>query len=63
MMANAGYFSTAIEMLEVIDWIPDIIHCNDWHTAMVPIALSVDRYHWKVCVAAGLDHSNLRWGL
>ena len=30
-----GYFSTAIiEMLEVIDWIPDIIHCNDWHTAM-----------------------------
>lgn len=42
-----GYFSTAIiEMLEVIDWIPDIIHCNDWHTAMVPVLL-VDRYHWK----------------
>ena len=42
-----GYFSTAIiEMLEVIDWIPEIIHCNDWHTAMVPVLL-VDRYHWK----------------
>lgn len=42
-----GYFSTAIiEMLEVIDWIPDIIHVNDWHTAMVPVLL-VDRYHWK----------------
>lgn len=42
-----GYFSTAIiEMLEVIDWIPDIVHCNDWHTAMVPVLL-VDRYHWK----------------
>ncbi|MGX7108141.1 glycogen synthase GlgA [Facklamia miroungae] len=42
-----AYFSTAIiEMLEVIDWIPDIIHCNDWQTAMVP-ALLVDRYHWK----------------
>ncbi|MGO4936785.1 glycogen synthase GlgA [Fundicoccus sp. Sow4_H7] len=42
-----AYFSTAIiEMLEVIDWIPDIIHCNDWHTAMVPVLL-VDRYHWK----------------
>lgn len=42
-----GFFSTAIiEMLEVIDWIPDIIHCNDWHTAMVPVLL-VDRYHWK----------------
>lgn len=42
-----GYFATAIiEMLEVIDWIPDIVHCNDWHTAMVPVLL-VDRYHWK----------------
>lgn len=42
-----GYFSTAIiEMLEVIDWIPDVIHANDWHTAMVPVLL-VDRYHWK----------------
>lgn len=42
-----AYFSTAlIEMLEVIDFIPDIIHCNDWQTAMVPVLL-VDRYHWK----------------
>ncbi|MDO4432581.1 MAG: glycogen synthase GlgA [Aerococcaceae bacterium] len=42
-----SFFSTAIiEMLEVIDWIPDVIHCNDWHTAMVPVLL-VDRYHWK----------------
>ena len=42
-----AYFSTAIiEMLEVIDWIPDVLHCNDWHTAMVPVLL-VDRYHWK----------------
>lgn len=42
-----AYFSTAIiEMLEMIDWIPDVIHANDWHTAMVPVLL-VDRYHWK----------------
>lgn len=42
-----GFFSTAIiEMLEVIDWIPDIIHANDWHTAMIA-PLLVDRYHWK----------------
>lgn len=42
-----AYFTTAIiEMMEVIDFIPDIVHCNDWQTAMVPVML-VDRYHWK----------------
>lgn len=42
-----AFFSTGvIEMMEVIDWIPDIIHANDWHTAMIPVLL-VDRYHWK----------------
>ncbi len=26
----------AIEMLRRLDWQPDIIHCNDWQTAIVP---------------------------
>ncbi|MCQ9209249.1 glycogen synthase GlgA [Granulicatella seriolae] len=41
-----AFFSMAvIEMMEKIDFIPDIIHTNDWHTAMIP-ALLVDKYHW-----------------
>lgn len=27
---------SALEMLKVIEWRPDIIHCHDWHTALVP---------------------------
>ncbi len=30
----------ALEMLPYIDFHPDIIHCNDWQTAMVPVYLS-----------------------
>ncbi|NLE76006.1 MAG: glycogen synthase [Chloroflexi bacterium] len=30
------YCRAAIEMLRQMDWQPDIIHCNDWHTAIVP---------------------------
>jgi len=30
------YARAAIEMAEVLDWQPDILHCNDWHTGMVP---------------------------
>ena len=26
----------SLEMLKRLDWIPDIIHCNDWHTAIIP---------------------------
>ncbi|NEW65715.1 glycogen synthase GlgA [Carnobacteriaceae bacterium zg-84] len=41
-----GYFSLAvIEMMQKIDFIPDVLHVNDWHTAMIP-ALLVDKYHW-----------------
>jgi starch synthase len=25
-----------LEMLKVFNWAPDIIHCNDWHTAIIP---------------------------
>lgn len=35
-----AYFSRAVtEALPIIGWIPDIIHVNDWHTAMIPMLL------------------------
>jgi starch synthase len=26
----------ALEMLKNLDWQPDVIHCNDWHTGIIP---------------------------
>ncbi len=26
----------ALEAMRALDWAPDIIHCNDWHTGIVP---------------------------
>lgn len=41
-----AFFSQAIiEMLEKIDFIPDVLHVNDYHTAMVPVLLK-DKYSW-----------------
>ncbi len=31
----------ALEMLPYIDFKPDVIHCNDWQTALVPIYFSI----------------------
>lgn len=37
-----AFFSKAIlDMLEPIDFVPDVIHCNDWQTALVPTYLNL----------------------
>lgn len=41
-----GFFQMAlIEMMQVLDFIPDVLHVNDWHTAFVPVLLH-DKYAW-----------------
>jgi starch synthase len=33
-----AFFSRAVlEFLKYIDWTPDILHCNDWQTSMIPV--------------------------
>lgn len=36
----------AIEMMEEVDYIPDVFHVNDWQTAVIPVLLK-DKYQWK----------------
>lgn len=41
-----SFFSQAvIEAMEKISFIPDVLHCNDWHTAIIPLLLKV-KYSW-----------------
>lgn len=41
-----AFFQMAIiEMMEKINFIPDVIHLNDHHTAMIPFLLK-EKYHW-----------------
>ena len=40
-----AYFSrSVIEIPGQLDWSPDVIHCNDWQTALVPVYLLEEKY-------------------
>ena len=42
-----AFFSHAvIDLLPSLDWMPDILHCNDWQTALVPIYLKDAATRW-----------------
>lgn len=36
----AFFDKAALEILKHIDWKPDVIHCHDWQTGMVPVILN-----------------------
>lgn len=41
-----AYFCRAVlESLPLIDFVPDVIHCNDWQTALVPVYLNLYYRH------------------
>ena len=35
----AYFCQAAVWMLKGLDWLPDVIHCNDWQTALIPVYL------------------------
>jgi starch synthase len=39
------YSKGIIEILQRLKWAPDVIHCNDWQTGLLPILLK-DNYGW-----------------
>ncbi|MGL4109948.1 glycogen synthase GlgA [Clostridium sp. LP20] len=38
----AYYDRAVLEFIKEINWQPDIIHCNDWHTGMIPVMLKLE---------------------
>lgn len=41
-----AYFQlAALEMMERVDFIPDVVHAHDYHTAMIPFLLK-EKYRW-----------------
>jgi starch synthase len=41
----AFFQQAVVELMEKIDFIPDVLHVNDYHTAFIPFLLR-EKYHW-----------------
>ncbi|MEN8097653.1 MAG: glycogen/starch synthase [Chloroflexota bacterium] len=43
-----AFFARAVlALVEKLDWKPDVIHCNDWHTALIPMILDTARSKYQ----------------
>ncbi|MEZ6013475.1 MAG: glycogen synthase [Planctomycetota bacterium] len=47
----AAFSRMVIESFQHTGWAPDIVHCNDWHTGLLPLFLRA-RYAWDRLFAA-----------
>ena len=42
-----AFFSKAVvDLMPSMDWMPEVIHCNDWQTALVPVYLKDVATRW-----------------
>ncbi|MDD5832969.1 MAG: glycogen synthase GlgA [Clostridiales bacterium] len=59
-----GFFSRAVvSMLMYMDFKPDIIHCNDWQTSLIPVYLRVEgeREPWLRSIRTVLNIHNIEY--
>ncbi len=59
-----GFFARAVvSMLMYMDFKPDVIHCNDWQTALIPVYLRVDgeKEQWFQSIRTVLTIHNMEY--
>jgi starch synthase len=39
---------SVVEALETLEWQPDIVHCHDWHTGLIPLLLQAENHDYPL---------------
>ncbi|MCX7924369.1 MAG: glycogen synthase GlgA [Fimbriimonadales bacterium] len=57
--AYVAFCRAAVEWLARADWTPQVVHCNDWHTALIPVYLRAYRTERTDAIATVFTIHNL----
>lgn len=56
------FFSSAVLQLgKEIGWLPDVIHCHDWHTGFIPVMLRHSPFHQSLSTSSIFTIHNLAY--
>ena len=42
----AAFCAAVLTACDAMDWVPDVLHANDWHTALLPLHADARGGHW-----------------
>lgn len=52
------FASAALRACQVTGWIPDVVHCNDWHTGFIPVLMrEMDPRSWETSASVFTIHN------
>ncbi|MEQ1932836.1 MAG: glycogen synthase [Fimbriimonadaceae bacterium] len=55
---HAFFSNGVLRACEALEWIPDVVHCNDWQTGMIPVLMNQSKdAEWKQVASVFTIHN------
>lgn len=57
-----AFSAMAAALIPKFEWQPDVVHCHDWHTGLVPVLLAINGHPAKTVLTIHNLHNQGVWG-
>lgn len=56
-----GFSALAAHVVGRLDWQPEVVHCHDWHTGLVPVLLAINKHPARTVMTIHNLHNQGAW--